>query len=135
MTFREKQNEIIETLNSLPDWYSRYNYILDIGRDSPPMPEHLKIQANRIGSCISRTYFFVEKRISAESGREELLIHGWSNSTTPAGFIALLKQLCDGFSPAEIPPLEIDFHYKTGLLDSLSPTRKAGLIEMISKIY
>jgi cysteine desulfuration protein SufE len=128
MSFAEKQNEIIETVNSLPDWHSRYNYLIEIGQELPPMPEHLKIRANRISSCTSRTYFYPEKR---ESG---VIIHGWSNSVIPAGFIALFKQLCDGLRIDEIRSGTIDFHIKTGLINSLSMNRKTGFLEMLSKL-
>jgi cysteine desulfuration protein SufE len=128
MTFSEKQNEITEILNSMSDWHARYNHIIEIGQQLPPMPEHLKIQANRITSCTSRTYFYPEKHESA------ITIHGWSNSAIPAGLIALFKQLCDGIKITEIRSSTIDFHIKTGLINNLSLNRKTGFLEMLSKL-
>jgi hypothetical protein len=76
----------------------------------------------------SETYFYPEKR---ESG---IIIHGWSNSAIPAGFIALFKQLCDGIKTDEIRSGTIDFHIKTGLFNNLSMNRKAGFLEMLSNL-
>jgi cysteine desulfuration protein SufE len=124
--FSTRNTQITETLNLFPDWHDRYNYIIELGTTLPPMPEHLKRQANRIQSCTSRTYFYIENP-------EKIIIHGWSNSAIPAGFIALFKQLCDGFSLSEIHANTIDFHIKTGLIHNLSPTRHAGFLEILSK--
>jgi sulfur transfer protein SufE len=127
MTFHERQAEIIDTINMLPDWHSRYNHFIEIGQELPSMPEHLKRQANRILSCTSRTYIHIEE---SETG---ITLHGWSNSPIPAGFIALFKQLCDGITLSEIRSNVIDFHLKTGLFDNLSMTRKSGFLEILSK--
>jgi cysteine desulfuration protein SufE len=120
-------SQIAETINMLPDWQSRYNYLIEIGEQLPPMPEHLKRQANRIQSCASRTYFYIENP-------DCITVHGWSNSVIPAGFIALFKQLCDEFSLDEIRSNTIDFHIKTGLIDNLTNNRKEGFLEMLSKL-
>jgi cysteine desulfuration protein SufE len=124
--FSTRNAQITEELNTVPDWHDRYNHIIELGITLPPMPEHLKRQANRILSCTSRTYFYIENP-------QKITIHGWSNSVIPAGLIALIKQLCDGFSLSEIRSNTIDFHIKTGLIDNLSPIRKAGFLEILAK--
>jgi cysteine desulfuration protein SufE len=127
-SFAEKQQQIIEDLIIFPDWSSWYNYLIELGRTLPKFPEHLKFPANKISTCISNTYI----HISYNSGLAE--INGTSNASIPAGFIALLKNLCDGYSKTEICNIKIDFHIKSGLYKNLSTVRQSGLNEMILKI-
>jgi sulfur transfer protein SufE len=125
--FAARNLQLINDINALPDWQSRYNWFIEIGTRLPPMPEHLKRHDNRIQSCTSRTYFHIENP-------DCVIIHGWSNSMIPAGLIALFKQLCDGLSLSEIRANTIDFHIKTALIGNLSLTRKAGFLEILAKI-
>jgi cysteine desulfuration protein SufE len=127
MNFVENQTSLIESFNLLTDWQARFQYLIEIGQTLPAFPEHLKTPENRIAGCQSKTFIHV----SLISGN--VLISGWSNASIPAGFIAVLKQLCDGFSAGEIAG-NIRFHLETGLLENLSFTRQNSLTEMITRI-
>jgi cysteine desulfuration protein SufE len=122
------QQQIIDTLNSLPDWQARFNHIIELGQTLPQMPEHLMTPENRIGACTSRTFF------KCLIDNNKITVHGWSNAAIPAGLIAILKTVCDQMTVHEMRSYTIDFHHKTELFDNLSLTRRAALSEMLFKI-
>lgn len=128
MTLEERQMEYVEMFNSLDNWKEKFQYLIDSGEMLPDLPEHLRIETNRIRGCVSRTFFLA----TAPAG--EILIQGWSNTATPSGLIAIIKDIFDGYSPEELRRTPVDFHIRTGLIDNLTEQRKAGLLEMISKL-
>ena len=42
------------------DWSERYQYLIDLGRKLPPMPEHERVEANRLHGCQSMVWVVVE---------------------------------------------------------------------------
>lgn len=116
------QNEFIEMFNSIPTWEEKYEYIIDkcVGLS---IPEHLKTEENRIKSCASKLYFYVE-RIPA------VKVYAWGNSPVSLGLAGVLAEIFDGREL--IPPYQnIKFQYKTGLMCHLTQARAEALDEMI----
>ncbi len=128
MNLREKQDLLISTLLMFDNWPDRYTHIIELGQSLPEMPVHLQVPANRLETCISRTFF----HIAIPEGR--IHISGSSNSSVPAGLIAMLKETFDGISLSEISRNDIYFHTRSGLLENLSYNRRLSLEEMINKI-
>ena len=128
MTLREKQDEFIELFDSLGSWQERFQYLIDLGSQLPDMPEHLKCEATRIQSCTSRTYF----RSFWSAGKINII--GWSNASISSGLIAVIKDIFDGCSPEELMATDINFHTETGLFQNLTEQRKAGLLDMVTRL-
>jgi len=38
------QQEIVDTFGLLEDWTDRYQYLIDLGRQLPPLPEEFKTE-------------------------------------------------------------------------------------------
>lgn len=116
------QKDFIEFFNSLPDWESKYEYLMErcVGLQMPPS---MMIEANRIKSCSSKLYFVVEKNPFVK-------IYAWGNSPISLGLAGIISDI---FTGREIIPKfsNINFHYKTELINHLTSARAAALDEMI----
>ena len=42
MSIKEKQQELIDTFNLFSDWEQKYEYIIELGKELPPLPEDRK---------------------------------------------------------------------------------------------
>lgn len=121
-----KQQEFINLFNSLDNWQEKFNYLIALGDELQPMPQHLRTTENLIKGCQSRTYF------CATFTNDVLHIYGDSNAAIPAGLVAVMHHLFNGCTKEELP--EIDFHVKTDLIKQLSLTRADGLLQMIDRL-
>lgn len=128
MTLQEKQTEFIELFNSLESWTDRFQFLIDIAPDLPELPEHKRNSSTQVTSCNSRTYFLATIAFGKVS------IQGWSNAVIPAGLIALINYLFDGFPVEELRSSKINFHLKTDLINNLTEQRKSGFLEMINRV-
>lgn len=127
---KEKIQELTELFDSMPEWSDRYNYLIELGSQMPPMPVAFKVPENRI-ACNSQLFFYVYYtegicHIEAEA-----------NAPIPQGLAALLHSLCDGLPRQEIREnlsvLETFLH-TIGLPENLTPVRRQALYEMLGKI-
>ncbi len=128
MTIPEKQQKIVEEFSFLEDWMDKYEYLIELGKNLPPLEESSKQEKNLIKGCQSRVWLDVKR----ENGR--LYFQADSDALITKGIISLLIQVFSGHTPAEILDSNMDFIEKIGLKDHLSPTRANGLLSMIQQI-
>ena len=127
MTLRERQNEFIDNMEMFDNWSDRFNLLISLSDELPAeFPEHLL--PYRIEGCQSKTCFL--PRIHDNL----LYITGWSNSAVMGGIIVAMTTIFNFTSKEEFLSTAIDFHIKTGLIDNLTPIRRAALEEMIRRI-
>ena len=50
-------NELIEDFSFFESWEDKYQYLIDMGRNVPPMADDLKIEENKLRGCQSVVYF------------------------------------------------------------------------------
>ncbi len=114
--------DFIKMFNELPTWEERYEYLIE-KCTTMEMPEELRTEENRIKSCISKLYFYVDRQPAVK-------IYAWGNSPISLGLAGILAEMFEG---REIIPAysHINFQKKTGLIDNLTPARAAALDEMI----
>ena len=109
----------------LDDWDQRYEYLVELGEQLPPMPEYLKTEDNRVKACMSKVWI----DITAENGK--VRIQGDCDTSIIKGVLALLINLCNGLSPEEIQSIDMDEIFERLSLDShLSPNRHVGVYAM-----
>ena len=127
MTLRERQDQFITDLAVFDNWTDRFNHLVALSEELPAeLPEQLL--PYRIEGCQSNTCF------SPRIHNGLLYIRGWSNSAVTGGIIVALTAVFNFTSPDELRNTEIDFHIKSGLIDNLTPMRRAALEEMIRRI-
>lgn len=127
-TAAEAEAAIVEEFGFFGDWTERYQYLIDLGRKLPGLPEEERIEANRVHGCQSQVW------LVAEGDADCLRFRAISDSAIVSGLIALLMRVYSGRSAAEILATEPGFIDAIGLGKHLSPTRSNGLAAMLSKI-
>jgi cysteine desulfuration protein SufE len=122
------QQEIIDEFSLFDDWMDRYQYLIDLGRRLPELPDELRTEENRIRGCQSQVWFVPEKK----DGR--LYFRAISDAAIVSGLIALLLRLYSGRYPQDILDTPPDFVEALQLESHLSPTRSNGLSSMLAAI-
>ena len=125
---QDAQNAIVEEFSFFGDWTERYQYLIDLGRKLPPLPEEFKTEAHKVQGCQSQVW------LVAGGDAEQMEFRAISDSAIVSGLIALLLRVYSGRSAREILETEPRFIEAIGLAKHLSPTRNNGLAAMFKRI-
>lgn len=124
--------ELFETFADLPEWDERYDFIIDLGRELPALPEDLQTAENIVEGCMSTVWLDMQFSESTDSPIE---IQADSDSLIVKGLIVVLLAFYAGKSASEIIESDVsDYLRKLGLDQHLSPQRRNGLFSMIKRI-
>lgn len=126
----------IDTIKSdfefLDDWEDRYRYIIELGRDMPPLNDTDKTAINKVDGCASQVWLVSEKQLSNPT---RLTFHGDSDAHIVRGLVAIITSAFTGKTPQDIITLDADELLKSLGLDAhLSQQRSNGLRAMIRRI-
>jgi len=124
----EIQNEIVEEFELFDDWTDRYEYIIDLGKKNPPLPEKFKIEDNIIKGCQSQVWLV--------SAFENGIVHFQADSDAiiVKGLVSLLIRVLSGQKPEEISGADLFFIDKIGMTNHLAQTRSNGLLSMVKQM-
>ncbi len=124
--------QLIETFALLPDWSDRYQYLIELGEQLPPMPESLKTEANAVRGCQSQVWLVVRVRPGTDDVIEFLAD---SDAALVRGLIALLMRLYSGQRAQEILAFEMgSFLNRLELDRHLSLSRRNGLESLVARL-
>ncbi len=127
-TAAQAQAAIAEEFAFFGDWSERYQYLIDLGRKLPDLPEAYKTEAHRLLGCQSMVW------IVAQGDAQRLEFHAISDSAIVSGLIYLALRVYSGRSAAEILATPADYIAGIGLAKHLSPTRSNGLAALLGFI-
>jgi cysteine desulfuration protein SufE len=131
MTAAEIQ-EIVDTFELLTDWDQRYQFLVDIGEEMPPMPAAEKTEDNRVKECMSLVH------VAAHPDPVQLGCIRYTGDCDTAiikGVVALLVRLFSGKTPAEIAEFDVDALFEgLHLAEHLSPNRHVGIYAIVDKM-
>jgi cysteine desulfuration protein SufE len=119
---------LIEEFALFDDWMSRYQYIIDLGRQLPEFPAAEKTEDRKIQGCQSQVWLLTR----AVGTRLEF--QAVSDSAIVSGLIAILMRVYSGREARDVLAAPPDFIRAIGLDQHLSPTRSNGLHAMIRAI-
>lgn len=122
------QEQVIEEFAQFTDWTEKYEYLIDLGKALPPLPEKYKTDFYAIKGCQAKVWLHAE----AENGR--LYLNADSDAFITKGIIALLIRVLSGQKIEDIADSDLYFIDAIGLKSHLSPTRSNGLKSMIQHI-
>ena len=128
MTINEIQEDIIAEFSDLEDWMDRYQLLIDMGNEQPPLDEKYKTESNLIEGCQSRVW------LQADYVDGKVLLQAESDALIVKGIVMLLIKVLSGHTPDEILDADLYFIDRIGLKDHLSPTRSNGLLAMVKQI-
>ena len=124
----EIQNEVIAEFSDFDDWMDRYQLLIDIGSEQPPLEEKYKTEQNLIDGCQSRVW------LQADMVDGKLQFLAESDALIVKGIVALLVRILTDHTPQEILDADLYFIEETGLREHLSPTRSNGLAAMLKQM-
>ena len=124
----EEQEDLIAEFSFFDDWMDRYQYLIDLGRKLPDMPEEFIRDEFKLKGCQSQVWFV------GEAVGDRLIFRAISDAAIVSGLVAVLLRIYSNRTPREILDTEPDFITEIGLETHLSPTRKNGLGAMVTAI-
>lgn len=124
--------ELFDNFALLPDWEERYRYLIDLGRQTPPLPEADKTQTNKVEGCMSQVWMTALPD-PARPGAIQILAD--SDAHIVKGLAAVLVILFSGKTPDEIASIDVQEAFtRLGLGEHLSPNRRNGFFSMVDRI-
>ena len=124
----EAQQAIADEFAFFGDWSERYQYLIDLGRKLPALPEAQRTEEHRLLGCQSMVW------IVAHGDAERLDFDAASDSTIVSGLVYLALRVYSGRSAQEILETPPDYIAAIGLAKHLSPTRSNGLAALLEFI-
>ena len=128
MNINEIQDEIIAEFSDFDDWMDRYQMLIDMGSEQPPLEDQYKMEQNLIDGCQSRVW------LQADLVDGKLQFRAESDALIVKGIVALLVRVLSGHTPQEILDADLYFIDRIGLREHLSPTRSNGLGAMLKQM-
>lgn len=127
-TIEAEKEAIIDEFSFFDDWIARYEYIIELGRKLPDLPEELRVASHLVPGCQSQVWFYAD--------REGDLVHfrADSDAMIVRGLIALLLRVYSGRRPTDILATGPEFLEKIELGSHLSGSRANGLFAMVQRI-
>jgi len=128
MTIQEIQKEIINEFKIFGNWMDKYNYLIKLGKDLPPIASKYKTENNLIKGCQVKTWFhsaFKEGKVFYDID---------SKSTMIRGIIVLLIRVLSGQKPKDIKNADLYFIDRIGLRENFSPTRANSLWKLANRM-
>jgi cysteine desulfuration protein SufE len=121
--------DIVDTLGFFDSWEDRYRYIIDLGKELPPLPEALHTDDRLVRGCQSQVWM----EITEQDGRLQLAVD--SDAFIVKGLLGVVLAAYNNRTPEEILAFDIDGYFEElELLRHLSPTRGNGLRAMVARI-
>ena len=121
---------LVESFELLGDWESRFSYLIDLGKQLPPLAATDQCEANRVQGCQAQVWLKF-----APEADGLITIVADSDAYIVKGLITVLMAIYSGKTAEEILAIdgqaELD---KLQLASHLSPTRKNGLYAMVQRI-
>ena len=128
MTVSAKQTQLLEDLSIIEDQQELLAAIVDRARRRPVFPESAKTDTHRVNGCISAVWVAGELR--------DGVLHFQFEADSPLvkGLVALLVDLYEGGTPADIVATEPTLLDELGISRDLTPTRRNGLVAVRTHI-
>ncbi len=123
-----RADELIEAFGLFDDPMDRYEYIIELGKNMPPMEETLKTDDRLVKGCQSKVWLdasFQEGKVHYKAD---------SNTVITKGIIAILIQLLSDQAPKDILNNDLSVLSQIDLRSHLSSQRSNGLTAMIQKM-
>jgi cysteine desulfuration protein SufE len=128
MTINEIQDDLIEDFSLFDDWESKYEYIIDLGKQLQPLDERYKTEENIIKGCQSRVW------LHAYTEGDELKFEADSDAIIVKGLVSMLVKVLSGHKPEEVVHANLYFLDRIGLHQHLAQTRSNGLASMVKQM-
>jgi cysteine desulfuration protein SufE len=128
-------DEIIDNFSLLDEWDDRYRYLIELGRELPPLAADAHNDANKVRGCASQVWLDTSVRPNGASG-PVLTFVGDSDAHIVRGLIAILFAMYSGRNAKDILATDaVALFEKIGLREHLTPQRSNGFRSMVDRIH
>ena len=122
-------DDIVDTISFFDTWEERYKYIIDLGRELPPMDPAKQDDEHLVRGCQSQVW------IDAHTADGRLWFDVDSDAFIVKGLLGVVLSAYNGKSAAEILAFDIESYFEQlDLLRHLSTARGNGLRAMVRRI-
>jgi cysteine desulfuration protein SufE len=126
--------EIVDNFSLLDEWDDRYRYLIELGRQLPPLAEAARIDANKVQGCASQVWLETDVHPNGAGG-PVLAFSGDSDAHIVRGLIAILFATFSGQHARDILALDaLALFERMGLREHLTPQRSNGFRSMVERI-
>jgi cysteine desulfuration protein SufE len=128
-------DEIIDNFSLLDEWDDRYRYLIELGRELPPLAAEAHNDANKVRGCASQVWLDTRVRPNGAGG-PVLTFVGDSDAHIVRGLIAILFAMYSGRNAKDILATDaVALFEKMGLREHLTPQRSNGFRSMVERIH
>jgi cysteine desulfuration protein SufE len=126
--------EIVDNFSVLDDWDDRYRYLIELGRELPPLSQAAHNDVNKVQGCASQVWLDTDVRPNGVGG-PVLTFVGDSDAHIVRGLIAILFAVYSGQSAKDIIAIDaVALFEQLGLREHLTPQRSNGFRSMVERI-
>ena len=121
--------DLVDTLEFFDNWEDRYRYIIDLGKQLPPLGEGEKTDEQLVKGCQSKVW------INPQRDNDHLYFAVESDAHIVSGLLAVVLCAYNGKTPQDILDFDIERYFEQlDLLQHISPIRGNGLRSMVQRI-
>lgn len=125
---------IIENFEIVEDEDMRLEYLIELGKALPPLPEALRTEANRVHGCESQVW--INTSVKEDAAAPHLVLQGFSDSFIVRGFVALMIALYTGKTPQEAAQIDgLDLFRQLHFGSHVTSKRSNGVRAMVERIH
>jgi|SRR5579872_7363690 len=127
-------NEILDNFTVLDDWDDRYRYLIELGRELPPLAAAAHNDTNKVQGCASQVW--LESHVRPDGPRGPVLsFAGDSDAHIVRGLIAILFAIFSEKPAKDILAIDaLSLFERMGLREHLTPQRSNGFRSMVERI-
>ena len=122
------EQEYVDEFDLFDDPMDKYEHIISIGKELPPLDEKYKIDELLVKGCQSKVWLFPYEE------RGKIYFKADSNTVITKGIIAMLVNVLSDLSPKEVVHHPLEFIEAIKLHEHLSSQRSNGLTAMIKQM-
>jgi cysteine desulfuration protein SufE len=130
MTIKDEQADIIDEFSMLDDPLDKTQYIIDLGKKLPPLPEKFRNDDHRIMGCQSKVW------LGAEPDGDTIRFYADAEPTAQIskGLISLLVRVLSGQRAEDIAQADLYFIDAVGMKHLVTSLRAGGLASMMARM-
>ncbi len=128
MNIDRQQETVIREFASLNDWMDKYEYLIQLAKNSPTTVPELRVEENVVMGCQSTVW------VSAEQSGDKMNYIADSDTMITKGLIAVILKVLNNQPAQVISDADLYFIDKIGLKSNLSPSRANGLMSIVKRM-
>jgi cysteine desulfuration protein SufE len=121
---REKQSQMVALFAQCETEDLKYQKIIEMGREQPPLEKAYKIPENIVRGCQSTMYLHSHLKDG------QVYFEAESDALISSGLAAILLRVYSGETPETVLKCPPDYLEELGITASLTPNRANGLYSM-----